>query len=134
MAGHEVYDFRNPAEGDNGFGWAQIGHSNGEGAGARVNAGELVKLLEHKRAHHSFHLDMGGLIDCEACVMLAPCGNSAHLEAGWARGNGKPLIVFVPAAVSIQPELMYLMADHLVASVPELLELLEATKAAERIS
>lgn len=135
IAGHDVYDFRHPAgEGSDGFAWADIGHDIGHAVFDTFSARELAKMLEHPRAAQAFHLDMGALIDCEACVLLAPCGNSAHLEAGWARGNGKPLIVFVPHPMKIKPELMYLMADHMVSTVPHLVELLELVQPQEHVS
>ena len=52
---------------------------------------------------------MTALRECEACVYVMPCGVSASLEAGWAKGAGKPLIVFVPGLK--EPDLMVKMAD-----------------------
>jgi hypothetical protein len=49
-----------------------------------------------------------------------PCGVSASLEAGWARGNGKFLIVYVPGLR--EPDLMVKMADLVTDSLEELCE------------
>ena len=45
----------------------------------------------------------------DAFVLLMPCGRSAHLEAGWAIGAGKPTAILLSAG---EPELMYKMADR----------------------
>ena len=33
---------------------------------------------------------------CDGCVLVLPSGRSAHLEAGWAAGAGKRVVVYVP--------------------------------------
>jgi hypothetical protein len=40
----------------------------------------------------------------------SPCGRSAHLEAGWAIGQGKPTAILLHED-KFEPELMYRMAD-----------------------
>lgn len=52
---------------------------------------------------------MQALRDCEACVYVMPCGVSESLEAGWACGAGKRLLVYVPALR--EPDLMVEMAE-----------------------
>lgn len=42
---------------------------------------------------------------CNACVLVLPCGRSAHTEAGWFAGRGKKVIAYIPEQV--EPELMY---------------------------
>ena len=44
----------------------------------------------------------------DACVMVMPCGRSAHLDAGWFVGIGKPLIILLSDG---EPELTYKMAN-----------------------
>ena len=46
----------------------------------------------------------------DACVLLLPCGASAHLEAGWFSGAGKPVAVVAPEIR--EPELMYKCFDN----------------------
>ena len=41
----------------------------------------------------------------DACVLVLPCGRSAHLEAGWFVGAGKPLHIL--QLDREEPELMY---------------------------
>lgn len=52
---------------------------------------------------------MDALRECDACVYVMPCGVSASLEAGWAAGAGKPVIVYVPGLR--EPDLMVKMAN-----------------------
>lgn len=118
-AGHDVYDFRNPAPGNGGFGWRQLGLGN-------VNewSPETLRLaLQHSTAQQGFGLDMGALRACDACVLVLPCGRSAHLELGWAVGAGKRAFVLTAETLD-EPELMYLMCDRICLTIEELLEAL----------
>ena len=60
------------------------------------------------------------LDDCNACVLVMPCGRSAHLELGYMTGQGKPCIVHVPIGVRFEPELMYKLPGMLTTSYKEL--------------
>ncbi len=100
-AGHEVYDFRNPGPDDNGFGWSEIDKEWKSWDYERYR-----KLLGHKRAEQGFALDMGALRWCDACVLIYPCGKSAHLEMGWACGAGKHTAFFVPNDVRGDPSVV----------------------------
>ena len=103
--GHEVYDFRNPAPGDSGFSWREIGVPSAWTAAYFAN-----DVLNHPVAARGFGLDMVALEACSACVLLLPCGRSAHLELGQAVGARKLTIVYMPALE--EPELMYRMCDY----------------------
>lgn len=113
--GHDVYDFRNPAPGNTGFAWQQVGLYDD----AKQNPAALRKALEHPVAVDGFNHDMSALRWCDACVCLLPCGNSAHLELGYAAGAGKRTIVYAPELK--EPELMYLMTGGLALTLKELL-------------
>lgn len=106
--GHSVvYDFKNPAPGDNGFGWRQLNLGDKTEWDAELFAS---KVLDHPLAARGFGLDMDALEACSACVLVLPCGRSAHLELGQAVGSGKLTIVYVPKLE--EPELMYRMCDY----------------------
>ena len=47
----------------------------------------------------------------DACVLVLPCGRSAHLELGWFVGQGKATCVLHKADDPIEPELMAKMCD-----------------------
>lgn len=116
--GHEVYDFKHPAPGDNGFAWREIVPDI-----RAVSAAEFRDLvLTHPAAERGFKFDMDALNAAEATVLVQPCGNSAHLELGRASGAGQLTVVLL--ADGAQPELMYKMCDHLCTTLDEVVRVL----------
>ena len=117
-AGHEVYDFRNPPNGVKGFAWSEIDPD--------LMAWQAKKyrdlLTTHPIASRGYLNDFRGMEWAATCVLLLPCGRSAHLEGGWFAGRGKRLIIWTHDGED--PELMALMANHIVTSKDELLEAL----------
>ena len=105
--GFAVYDFRNPHPGDQGFHWSEI-----DPRWQEWDVDGFIFGLEHAIACDGFRKDMSALKWCDVCVLLLPCGRSAHLEAGWAAGAGKRLVVMLE---KIEPELMYKMAEQIIA-------------------
>lgn len=105
-SGHEVYDFKNPKEGNNVFAWEQIDLNWRKWTPDKY----VYEVLNHRIANAGFKLDMDGLEWCDTCILLLPCGRSAHLEAGWCIGAGKPTGVFI-SNEKFEPDLMYKMAD-----------------------
>lgn len=53
------------------------------------------------------------------CVLILPCGRSAHLEAGWFCGQGKRCIILTQDGE--EPELMALLATDICVSIDEVL-------------
>jgi hypothetical protein len=100
--GHEVYDFRNPTDGNHGFHWSEIDPDWQAWSPDAFN-----QALRHPLAKEGFRSDFEAMKWADACVMVMPCGRSAHLEAGWFVGAGKPLIILLSDG---EPELMYKMA------------------------
>lgn len=113
-AGHGVYDFRNPAPGNHGFAWSQIDRD-----WQLWSPGAFRTALEHPIAHEGFHLDMDALEAADCCVLVLPCGRSAHLELGHAAGRGALTAVLIPE--QCEPELMYRMVDIITLDVEELI-------------
>ena len=105
--GHRVYDFKNPVPGDHGFSWRGVTDVPREKWTAEHFSREV---LDHPSAARGFGLDMDALEACSACVLVLPCGRSAHLELGYAVGRGKLTIVYMPKLE--EPELMYRMCDY----------------------
>lgn len=116
-AGHEAYDFRNPAPGNTGFAWSNI-----DPDWLAWSPEEFRVALTHPLSVEGFSLDMAALKWCEACVLLLPCGKSAHLELGYACGAGK--ITVAHCWRPEEPELMYRMLDAITTTETELLEFL----------
>jgi len=103
--GHSVYDFRHPAEGENGFQWGEI---DSQWQGWLFE--DFVRALKHPLSSKGFNFDYDAMRWADACVMMLPCGKSAHLEAGYFVGAGKKLIIYENSKTT-EPELMYKMAD-----------------------
>ena len=131
-AGHEVYDFRNPPHGGHGFKWAEIDPDMGVGAvGAATGSGasttewtfdQYRQGLKHPKAERQFAADLEAMLWADTCVLVLPCGRSAHTEAGWFSGRGLKTIAYIPQFD--EPELMYKLFDAIVATPTELLEAL----------
>lgn len=98
-AGFEVYDFRNPKEGEHGFAWSSI-DPNWQGWSTR----EFEKGLQHPLAKRGYELDKAAMDWASAVVLLQPHGVSAALEAGFIAGSGRK--AFVLLAPGSEPELM----------------------------
>ena len=117
-AGHEVYDFRNPSSGDEGFKWSCISEDY-----MTWTPQEYREQLEHPKAVRQFANDIEAMEDCDAGVLVLPCGRSAHTEAGWFAGRGKMTLVYIPERQ--EPELMYKLFDGVCCSMEELVEALK---------
>ena len=117
-AGYEVYDFHNPEPGDNGFHWSEI-----DPQWQTWSPRQFREALKHPLARAGFDKDMDALMDADVCVLIQPCGISAHLELGWAVAVGLKTIVLLADG---EPELMYAMADQLVDTVQGVVKLLDA--------
>lgn len=100
--GHEVYDFRR----DNVFSWKQVDpHWEKD----PTNLDNFFELLKAPVSEGAYQTDMKALMKADACVYVLPCGVSASLELGYAKGAGKITIVYAPEIK--EPELMLKMAD-----------------------
>lgn len=58
---------------------------------------------------------------------MLPCGRSAHIEAGWFVGCGKPLYILL-SEDQFEPELTYLMAVFLARDIGDLVAALVITE------
>ena len=118
--GHEVYDFRNPSPDVKGFHWEEIGLDP-----KTCIANQYIQAITtHPRAALGYMSDIRAMEWADTCVLLLPCGRSAHLEAGWFAGRGKRLIILTRDGE--EPELMALMANHISAQISEVLEILKS--------
>ncbi len=114
MRGHEVYDFRNPDESDSGFKWSDISKEWQD-----WTPKQFKEALNNSLAKNGFKKDFDAMNWADACVLVMPCGRSAHLEAGYFVGAGKPLYILLSDG---EPELMYKMATEVFTELHELLE------------
>jgi hypothetical protein len=116
-AGHEVYDFRNPP-GRTGFKWSEV-----DPDWQQWTPEAYRDALQHPISQAGFRSDFDAMHWADTCVLVLPCGRSAHIEAGWMVGAGKT--VYILQTTKEEPELMYLMAHGIALSIDELLEWLE---------
>lgn len=122
-AGHEVYDFREPAEGNHGFHWSEVDPNWKNWTPESFSA---YLYSENSLITEGFSFDRNALEWCDTCVLVLPCGRSAHLEAGMCIGQGK-LTLFYLHPDKFEPELMYLLGNGCVTTHEDLLLLLEHT-------
>ena len=115
--GYEVYDFRK-----DGFYWEKVGLDTTR----YWSMEDYYKALQHNEAFRSFHRDVNALDNADICVLLLPSGRSSHLEAGYAIGQCKKVIIYFDLAEQdFQPDLMYKWAYDFCDSDGYLLEILE---------
>ena len=119
--GHEIYDFRQPTPDDNGFHWSEI-----DRAWEKWTVEQYRKALSNSIAERGFKRDFDAMAWADACILVMPCGRSAHLEAGWCVGVGKPVAILFPVGVAIEPELMIKMCNGIARDVPEAITIVRA--------
>lgn len=117
-AGHEVYDFRNPPHGKGGFRWSDVDPDF-----QNWTVEQYRKGLEDPWSETQFKSDMEALEWADTCVLVLPCGRSAHTEAGWMAGTGRKTIVYIPEMQ--EAELMYKLFDHVTGSLDEVIDFLK---------
>jgi hypothetical protein len=116
--GHSVYDFREPTNGVPGFSWREIDDDWQSWSASKYR--EL--LTTSPIAARGFVSDLRGMQWADVCVLVLPCGRSAHLEAGWFCGQGKRCIILTRDGE--EPELMALLATDICISLEEVIEAL----------
>ena len=114
----EVYDFRNPPHGGAGFHWTDIDEN-----APNWTFEEYAEGLKHPLAEKQFAADLEAMEWADACVLVLPCGRSAHTEAGWFAGKGKLTIAYIPEKQ--EPELMYKLFDKVCCTIDELIDALK---------
>lgn len=120
-AGHEVYDFRNPRPGDYGFAWSSL---DPEWLGWTPTA--YRGHLDDPIAVAGYGSDYAAMQWADTFVLVLPCGRSAHLELGWAVGQGKRTAILL-SPTGFEPELMYRMVDLLATDLSEVVDWLAPT-------
>jgi hypothetical protein len=123
--GHEVYDFRNPSKNNHGFSWSEVDPN-----WQNWNRHEYREFLEHPIAVSGYKSDFNAMKWADVCVLVLPCGRSAHTEAGWMKGADKITIALIPE--NTEPELMYKIFDKIVLSITELILELDLMRQIEK--
>ena len=97
--------------GEGGFHWSAV---DPDWQNWPQDVPRYLKGLEHPYAIEGFRRDMDALKSCDACILVNPCGQSAHAELGWAAGAGKLTAAWCPAIR--EPDLMLKMAGFITAA------------------
>jgi len=112
--GYEVYDFRGAGDGwsaelgAGGFAWSEV---DPDWKNWPDNIPRYLQGLNHPRAIEGFNRDMDALKRADVCVLVNPCGQSAHAELGYAAGAGKITAAWCPEIR--EPDLMLKMAGFI---------------------
>lgn len=113
---HEFYDFRNPPN-RSGFGWEEINKE-----WQKWTTAQYVIALNHKLAIDGFKSDFDAMKWADTCLLVLPCGRSAHTEAGYMKGQGKRVYALILEPQ--EPELMYKMFDGIITDGREFVDFL----------
>jgi nucleoside 2-deoxyribosyltransferase len=120
-SGFEVYDFKNPSEGNKGFhSWSEIDINWKD-----WTPDEYRKFLNHPIAIRSYESDFSAMKWADVFVGVQPFGRSTSMEMGWAAGNGKKTILLLENG---EPELMVKMFDYICCYIKEVLDILNTIK------
>ena len=111
----EVYDFRNPRPGDDGFRWSEI-----DPDWQNWTPEQYVAALSHPIAEAGFKSDMDALKCADATLLILPSGRSAHLELGYACGMGQTTAIYIPEKQ--EPELMAKMVGQILTTSAEVIK------------
>lgn len=124
-AGHEVYDFKNPREGDQGFHWSEI-----EPNWKQWTPKKYRECLSHPIAEAGYESDFEVMEQADIFVGVQPFGRSASLEMGWGAGAGKTTILLLENG---EPELMVKMLDYICCNMDEVLAIIDIKEKFQRI-
>lgn len=108
------YNFKS----EGGFHWSMV---RPHYATENLSLATYKEMLEHRQSVLGFTRDMDHLDEANKVILVSPCGRSAHLELGYAIGQGKPTAIYF-TELAVQPELMYKMVDLLTDEIQELME------------
>lgn len=107
--GFEVDNFTDDSKGRFVFHWSEIGD---------IYELDAINFLQDERAQRAFEEDKKWIDWADAVVLLLPAGRSAHLEAGYAKGTGK-LLIIVGDFPKGEFDVMYGFADLLTRDIRE---------------
>ena len=110
--GYDAYNFR---KAQTAFEWKDVDVPVDGVSIHQTDSITFINGLDHPTAQAGFNADFEAMKESDAFLLLLPCGKSAHLEAGWAIGQGKPTCILLSDFT--EPELMYNMADFIATSL-----------------
>ena len=87
--GHEVDCFASEENGRISFNWSKLADIQD-----KLPNMDAKDMLEVPRVQKAFKEDKKWIDWCNICILTLPSGKSSHLEAGYAKGQGKIVIIF----------------------------------------
>lgn len=119
--GFKVDAFMDDLKGRYVFNWREI-----IGEKYKLNA---ITFLEDKRSQRAFREDKKWLDWCDCCVLVLPAGNSAHLEAGYIKGQSKEFVIYAPLGFPQgEFDVMYGFADLMTDEIDKVIAFLKEAK------
>lgn len=100
--GHEVDAFCDTSTDRYVFHFSEIGPSE---------TLDAIDFLRDERSQKAFREDKKWLDWADCCLLILPAGKSAHLEAGYIKGQGKLLIIWQLNFPKGEFDVMYGFAD-----------------------
>lgn len=100
--GHEVDAFCDSSTGRYVFSFAEL---------PEIENYNAMTVLETAQVKRAFAEDKKWIDWADCVLMILPCGKSAHLEAGYAKGAGKHLIIYQEQYPLGEFDVMYGFAD-----------------------
>ena len=85
---------------------------------------DAISFLADPRSRRAFEEDKKWLDWADVCLLVLPSGKSAHLEAGYAKGQGKLLIIWQNEFPKGEFDVMYGFADLITESTSVIIEFL----------
>ena len=85
---------------------------------------DAINFLDDPRTRKAFKEDKKWIDWADVCLLILPAGKSSHLEAGYAKGSGKILIIWQEEYPKGEFDVMYGFADLVTDSVFAVLDYL----------
>lgn len=115
--GFDVDDFTDDTKGRFVFHYSELGE---------IQKLDAINFLKDERSQRAFQEDKKW-IDWADCVLLfLPAGKSSHLEAGYAKGSGKKLVIYQFHYPKGEFDVMYGFADLLTDDFDEIIKFLKS--------
>lgn len=75
---------------------------------------DFRNVLREPETQLGYDIDHDAMCSAQGCILIMPCGRSAHMELGWFVGRAKPTCIFYPTHDKYDgPDLMYKMTTVL---------------------
>ncbi len=95
---------------------------------------DAVSFLSYERSQKAFAEDKKWLDWAEVVLLILPAGNSSHLEAGYAVGCGKKLVIWQEEFPKGEFDVMYGFADMITDNIDEVLDFLTKIEAEKEVA